>query len=81
MTNHSQTHCLSTHLTTFTSTLIFLPDSIQWNNLESKEKNLIFIYMNIICFELISLFLFQKIKEVGLFDIHDFILFILILVD
>jgi hypothetical protein len=67
LTNHEQTQCFSTHLTTFAGGFIVLPEPINWNYIFAnadfmKNKT---IYLTVICISIIYLILiiFARFKD------------------
>jgi len=59
LTNHEQTQCFSTHLTTFAGGFIVLPEPINWNYIFAnagfmKNKT---VYLTVICISIIYLIL------------------------
>jgi polycystin 1L2 len=67
LTNHYETQCFSTHLTTFTGGFRVLPESINWNYVFAnadflKNKT---IYLTVICVSVIyiALMVFARYKD------------------
>jgi polycystin 1L2 len=59
LTNHNETECYSTHLTTFAGGFLVLPDPINWNSVFANanfNKNKT-IYLTIICVSILYLLL------------------------
>ncbi len=67
LTNHYQTQCYSTHLTTFASGFIVLPAPINWNyvfaNADFSKNKTIYITLIIVCILYILLIIYARYKD------------------
>ncbi len=67
MTNHYQTQCFSTHLTTFTGGFLVLPAPINWNyvfsNNDFTKTKTIYIVLIYVCFLHILLIIYARYKD------------------
>ncbi|UJR38826.1 hypothetical protein I4U23_031491 [Adineta vaga] len=67
LTNHYQTYCLSTHLTTFTSGFIILPEPINWNyifaNTSFSQNKIIYLTRICICIIYLLLIIYDRYKN------------------
>jgi hypothetical protein len=80
LTNHDQTQCFSTHLTTFAGGFVILPAPINWNyvfaNADFIQNKT--IYLTIICVYIVSMIYAQfqdkkylgKLRATSLVDNH-----------
>ena len=66
-TNHYETQCFSTHLTTFASGFIVLPAPINWNyvfaNADFNRNKTIYITLIIVCILYVLLAIFARYKD------------------
>jgi hypothetical protein len=67
LTNHNETHCFSTHLTTFVGGFLVLPEPVNWNYVFAnagflKNKT---IYLTVICVSVIylALMIYARFKD------------------
>ncbi|CAF1071686.1 unnamed protein product [Adineta steineri] len=67
LTNHYQTQCFSTHLTTFAGGFIVLPSPINWNNVFSNadfmKNKTIYITVICICILYLVLIIYARYKD------------------
>ena len=67
MTNHQQTQCFSTHLTTFAGGFLVLPAPVNWNyvfaNADFAKNKTIDITLIIVCILYILLIIFARFKD------------------
>ena len=67
LTNHRQTQCFSTHLTTFAGGFLVLPAPVNWNyvfaNADFAKNKTIYITLIIVCVLYILLILFARFKD------------------
>jgi hypothetical protein len=67
LTNHEQTQCFSTHLTTFAGGFIVLPAPVNWNyvfaNADFAKNKTIYITLMVICILYILLMIYARIKD------------------
>ncbi|CAF3684254.1 unnamed protein product [Adineta steineri] len=67
LTNHYETQCFSTHLTTFASGFRILPESVNWNyvfaNADFMKNKTIYLIIICVCVIYIILILFSRYKD------------------
>ncbi|CAF4352602.1 unnamed protein product, partial [Adineta steineri] len=67
LTNHYETQCFSTHLTTFASGFRILPESVNWNyvfaNADFMRNKTIYLTIICVCVIYIILILFSRYKD------------------
>ena len=67
LTDHYQTQCFSTHLTTFAGGFIVLPAPVNWNyvfaNADFAKNKTIYITLMVICVLYILLVIFARLKD------------------
>ena len=67
LTNHFQTQCYSTHLTTFASGFIVLPSPINWNyvfaNGDFMRNKTIYLTLILVCLIYLLLMIYSKYKD------------------
>ena len=66
-TNHDQTQCFSTHLTTFAGGFIVLPAPVNWNyvfaNADFAKNKTIYITLMVICILYLLLMIYARVKD------------------
>jgi hypothetical protein len=67
LTNHYQTHCFSTHLTTFAGGFLVLPAPVNWNyvfaNADFAKNKTIYLTVICICIIYIVLMIYARFKD------------------
>ena len=67
LTNHEQTQCFSTHLTTFAGGFIVLPAPVNWNyvfaNADFAKNKTIYVTLMVICILYLLLMIYARVKD------------------